>query len=114
MQLVWAIVGAFIGGLVAQGIPGAVAGFAIGLLWARTSQLGRNLDDAVRRLDELTAKAASAAREPGRDEGVDWQAIERARTLQSRQPEPVATPAAAPEGRLHAHWAAAAEPAPPG
>ena len=44
MYVVWAIVGAIIGGVVGEGFPGAVAGFAIGLLWGRLSQTRHELD----------------------------------------------------------------------
>jgi uncharacterized membrane protein len=113
MQLVWAIVGAIIGGLVAEGIPGAVAGFAIGLLWARTSRLSRDLDVAVRRLAELTAKAASATREAKHDEGIDWRAIAEARATQPPQPEQASAPAAAAGGAMPAQQAAFSTPVAP-
>jgi len=43
MIVIWAIVGAVIGALIDQGWPGAVMGFAVGLLWGRMSGLSRDL-----------------------------------------------------------------------
>jgi uncharacterized membrane protein len=64
MYVLWAIVGAVVGGLVDQGIPGAVAGFAIGLLWARLSQTRAELAELRTRLaapDIAVARPATRA-----------------------------------------------------
>ncbi len=62
MIVVWAIIGAIVGALVTQGWEGAVAGFAIGLLWGRMSGLKSDLDAVRARLAELGP--ATKARAP--------------------------------------------------
>lgn len=59
MIVVWAIIGAIVGALVTQGWEGAVAGFAIGLLWGRMSGLKRDLDAVRGQLADLTPGAAA-------------------------------------------------------
>lgn len=93
MYVVWAIVGAIVGGLVGQGFPGAVAGFAIGLLWARISQLSRDLDEAMKRLAAITPKPAEVS--DRRDGAVDWRTADE---ILARQPQPTpASPRSATE-----------------
>ncbi|UPG88360.1 DUF2339 domain-containing protein [Luteibacter aegosomaticola] len=70
MYVVWAIVGAIIGGVVGEGIPGAVAGFAIGLLWARLSQTRRELDELRTQLSATRVTAASASARAGQSSQV--------------------------------------------
>lgn len=86
MYVVWAIVGAIIGVFVGQSVAGAVAGFAIGLLWARTSQLSRDLDEAVRKLTESATKPAPVQRS---EPSVTWPTADE---VLARQPGSPAHP----------------------
>jgi uncharacterized membrane protein len=61
MIVIWAIIGAIVGALVTQGWEGAVAGFAIGLLWGRMSGLKSDLDAVRARLAELGTAAKVGA-----------------------------------------------------
>lgn len=61
MYVVWAIVGAIIGGVVGEGFPGAVAGFAIGLLWGRLSQTRHDLDALRAQLANASPSVPPAA-----------------------------------------------------
>ncbi|MGY3231017.1 putative membrane protein [Luteibacter sp. HA06] len=61
MIVIWAIIGAIAGALVTQGWEGAVAGFAIGLLWGRMSGLKSDLDAVRARLAELGTAAKVGA-----------------------------------------------------
>jgi uncharacterized membrane protein len=72
MIVIWAIIGAIVGALVTQGWEGAVAGFAIGLLWGRMSGLKSDLDVVRARLAELTPGAAKAAPKTLQDTYAEW------------------------------------------
>ncbi|TCV93150.1 putative membrane protein [Luteibacter rhizovicinus] len=112
MYIVWAIVGAVIGGLVGQGYEGAVAGFAIGLLWARIGGLRKDLDETRRRFDQLNAVTPvevvrPPVAPPVRDEGVGaWptatavpppvSAVPPPASIPPPVPRPVAPPAPVP------------------
>lgn len=66
MIVIWAIIGAIVGALVTQGWEGAVAGFAIGLLWGRMSGLKSDLDAVRAQLAELGTAAKVGAPVAGR------------------------------------------------
>ncbi|KAF1003238.1 MAG: hypothetical protein GAK28_04845 [Luteibacter sp.] len=109
MYVVWAIVGAIVGGLVGQGFAGAVAGFAIGLLWARTSELSRDLAEAMRRLAAVTPKPTEASER--RDDSMDWRPVtESASNSPESRPQP--TPAVQPPLPVSEPVAAVSAPAP--
>jgi uncharacterized membrane protein len=65
MYLIWAIVGMVVGGIVDMGLTGAVLGFAVGWLWARTSALRADLDATRARLDALGPEVAARVPVPG-------------------------------------------------
>ena len=80
MIVIWAIIGAIVGALVTQGWEGAVAGFAIGLLWGRMSGLKSDLDAVRAKLAEVGASApiaggAGSHTEPDRTEWPDGRPI---------------------------------------
>ena len=80
MIVIWAIIGAIVGAVVTQGWEGAVAGFAIGLLWGRMSGLKSDLDAVRARLAEVGASApiaggAGSHIEPDRTEWPDGRPI---------------------------------------
>ncbi|HEY9132348.1 MAG TPA: DUF2339 domain-containing protein [Dyella sp.] len=63
MALLWIVVGLVVGGLAGQSVFGALAGAAIGAIWARQSHLARELAATRAQLAQLTARERAAVAE---------------------------------------------------